>query len=43
MRLHYPGQDQETPLIVFVLLAAVLMLISIAAISAIDFTQGKRR
>ena len=37
------GQDQETPLIVIVLLAAILMLVGITAVSALDFTDGKRR
>jgi len=36
-------QDQETPLIVIVLLAAILMLVGITAVSALDFTDGKRR
>jgi len=36
-------QDQETPLIVIVLLAAILMLVGITAVSALDFTHGKRR
>jgi hypothetical protein len=30
-------------LIVFVLLAAILMLVGITAVSAIDFTNSKRR
>jgi hypothetical protein len=30
-------------LIVFVLLAAILMLVGITAVSAIDFRHGKRR
>jgi len=30
-------------LIVFVLLAAILMLVGITVVSAIDFTHGKRR
>ena len=37
------GQDQETPLIVIVLLAAILMLVGITAISALDITDSKRR
>lgn len=37
------GQDQEIPLIVIVLLAAILMLVGITAVSALDFTDGKRR
>lgn len=36
-------QDQETCLIVIVLLAAILMLVGITAVSALDFTDGKRR
>lgn len=45
MELLFFGQDQdqETPLIVIVLLAAILMLVGIAAVSALDFTDGKRR
>ena len=37
------GQDQEIALIVIVLLAAILMLVGITAVSALDFTDGKRR
>lgn len=37
------GQVQETPLIVIVLLAAILMLVGITAVSAMDFTDSKRR
>ena len=37
------GQDQEIPLIVIVLLAAILMLVGITAVSALDFTDSKRR
>jgi hypothetical protein len=37
------SKTQETPLIVIVLLAAILMLVGITAVSAIDFTDGKRR
>lgn len=33
----------ETPLIVFALLAAILLLIATTAVSALDFTNGKRR
>lgn len=36
-------QDQESPLIVIVLLAAILMLVGIAAVSALDITDGRRR
>jgi hypothetical protein len=43
MDLLLLGQDQETPLIVIVLLAALLMLVGITAVSALDFTDGKRR
>jgi len=43
MELLLPSQDQETPLIVIVLLAAILMLVGITAVSAMDFTDGKRR
>ncbi len=43
MELLVPEQDQETPLIVIVLLAAILMLVGITAVSALDFTDGKRR
>jgi len=43
MELLLLGQDQETPLIVVVLLAAILMLVGVAAVSALDFTDGKRR
>lgn len=35
--------SQETPLIVYALLAAILMLVGITAISSLDFTNGKRR
>jgi len=37
------GQDQDKPLIVIVLLAAILMLVGITAVSALDFTDTKRR
>ena len=43
IELHTLEQDQETPLIVIFLLAAILMLVGITAISAMDFTNGKRR
>lgn len=44
MDLHLPRLiDRETPLIVYALLAAVLMLIGIAAVSSLDFTNTKRR
>ena len=43
MRLLIDKQDQETPLIVIVLLAAILMLVGITAVSALDFTDNKRR
>ena len=43
MELLLLGQDQETPLIVVVLLATILMLVGVAAVSALDFTDGKRR
>ena len=43
MELLLFGQDQETPLIVIVLLAAILMLVGITAVSALDITEGKRR
>lgn len=43
MELLLLGQDQETSLIVIVLLAAILMLVGVAAVSALDFTDGKRR
>lgn len=36
-------KTQETPLIVIVLLAAILTLVGITAVSALDFTDGKRR
>ena len=36
-------QDQETALIVIVLLAAILMLVGITAVSALEITDGKRR
>ena len=39
----YLRKTQETPLIVIVLLAAILMLVGITAVSALDFTDGKRR
>jgi hypothetical protein len=35
--------SQETPLIVYALLAAILMLIGITATSSLDFSNGKRR
>lgn len=37
------SKTRRTPLIVFVLLAAILLLVGITAVSAIDFTHGKRR
>jgi hypothetical protein len=37
------GKTRRTSLIVFVLLAAILMLVGITAVSAIDFRHGKRR
>jgi hypothetical protein len=37
------SKTRRTPLIVFVLLAAILMLVGITVVSAIDFTHGKRR
>ena len=43
MELLPAAQDQETTLIVIVLLAAILMLVGITAVSALDFTNGKRR
>jgi hypothetical protein len=43
MELLSNEQDQETPLIVIVLLAAILTLVGITAVSALDFTNGKRR
>lgn len=43
MELLLLEQDQETHLIVIVLLAAILMLVGITAVSAMDFTDGKRR
>ena len=43
MELLHFVQEQETPLIVIVLLAAILMLVGITAVSALDFTDGKRR
>jgi hypothetical protein len=33
----------RAPLVVFALLAAILMLVGITAVSAIDFTNDKRR
>jgi hypothetical protein len=41
--LFLPSIDRETRLIVYALLAAVLMLIAIAAVSSLDFTNTKRR
>jgi hypothetical protein len=43
IELLIPAQDQENPLIVIVLLVAILMLVGITAVSALDFTDGKRR
>jgi len=43
MELLLQGQDQEIPLIVIVLLAALLTLVGITAVSALDFTDGRRR
>jgi hypothetical protein len=44
MDLHFPRSiDRETPLIVYALLAAVLMLIGITTVSSLDFTNTKRR
>ena len=43
MELLPSGRDQETPLIVIVLLAGILMLVGITAVSALDITEGKRR
>jgi len=43
IKLLLLGQDRETSLIVIVLLAALLMLVGITAVSALDFTDGKRR
>src|SRR5439155_53377 len=37
------SKTRRAPLIVFVLLVAILMLVGITAVSAIDFTNGKRR
>lgn len=42
MELLHVEQDQETPLIVIVLLAAILMLVGITAVSALDFTDKRR-
>lgn len=43
IELLLPKQDQETYLIVIVLLAAILMLVGITAVSALDLTDSKRR
>ncbi len=44
MDLHFPRLiDREKPLIVYALLAAVLLLIGITAVSSLDFTNTKRR
>lgn len=43
IELLLPERDQETYLIVIVLLAAILMLVGITAVSALDFTDSKRR
>lgn len=43
IELHRYGQDQETPLIVIILLAAILTLVGITAVSAIDLRDSKRR
>jgi hypothetical protein len=37
------GKTRRASVIVFVLLAAILMLVAITAVSAIDFRHGKRR
>lgn len=37
------GKTRRTSVIVFVLLAAILMLVGITAVSTIDFTNGRRR
>lgn len=36
-------QDQEISLIVIVLLVGILLLVGITAVSAMDFSNGKRR
>jgi hypothetical protein len=43
MELLLFEHDQETSLIVIILLAAILMLVGITAVSALDFTDGRRR
>ncbi len=44
MDLHLPPSiGQETPLIVYALFAAILVLIGVTAVSSLDFTNTKRR